>query len=113
MTTWSPASSPRGSILITYLAPRAIGDFVVTTDTRMMERPLLPGRSYDYPLTLLSNQGYKGTVGLSVKAYPGLDGMQASFAPASMALDGLAESKFSLASRQRAFHSPSPGGEGS
>jgi hypothetical protein len=73
-----------------------IGDFVVTTDTRMMERPLLPGRSYDYPLTLLSNQGYKGTVGLSVTSSPGLDGMQASFAPASVGLDGLAESKFSL-----------------
>ncbi|MGD1102488.1 MAG: discoidin domain-containing protein [Terriglobia bacterium] len=73
-----------------------IGDFVVTTDTRLMERPLLPGRSYDYPLTLLSNQGYKGTVGLSVTASPGLDGMQASFAPASVGLDGLAETKFSL-----------------
>jgi hypothetical protein len=73
-----------------------IGDFVVTTDTRLVVRPLLPGRSYDYPLTLLSNQGYKGTVGLSVKANPGLDGMQASFAPQSVALDGWGESKFSL-----------------
>lgn len=73
-----------------------IGDFVVTTETRLMERPLVPGRGYEYPLTLLSNQGYKGTVGLSVKAYPGLDGLQASFAPASVGLDGLAESKLSL-----------------
>ncbi|MGA3167521.1 MAG: discoidin domain-containing protein [Terriglobia bacterium] len=73
-----------------------IGDFVVTTDTRLMQRPLLPGRSYDYPLTLLSNQGYKGTVGLSVTASPGLNGMQANFAPASVGLDGLAETKFSL-----------------
>jgi hypothetical protein len=73
-----------------------IGDFVVTTDTKLMERPMLAGRSYDYPLTLLSNQGYKGTIGLSVKAYPGLGGMQANFAPASVALDGLAESKFTL-----------------
>ena len=73
-----------------------IGDFVVTTDTKLMERPMLAGHSYDYPLTLLSNQGYKGTIGLSVKAYPGLGGMQANFAPVSMALDGLAESKFTL-----------------
>ena len=73
-----------------------IGDFVVTTDTKLMERPMLAGRSYDYPLTLLSNQGYKGTIGLSVKAYPGMGGMQANFAPASVALDGLAESKFTL-----------------
>jgi hypothetical protein len=73
-----------------------IGDFVVTTDTRLMERPFVPGRSYDYPLTLLSNQGYKGTVGLSVTASPGLNGLQASFAPASVGVDGLAEAKFSL-----------------
>ena len=73
-----------------------IGDFVVTTDADLMQRPFQPGRSYDYPLTLLSNQGYKGTVGLSVKANPGLDGLQASFAPASVGLDGLAETKFSL-----------------
>ncbi|MGD0008241.1 MAG: hypothetical protein ABSE93_06835, partial [Terriglobia bacterium] len=73
-----------------------IGDFVVTTDPRLMERPFVPGRSYDYPLSLLSNQGYKGTLTLSVKANPGLDGMQSSFAPQSVALDGLAESKFSL-----------------
>jgi len=61
-----------------------IGDFVVTTDARLMERPLLPGRSYDYPLTLLSNQGYKGTVELSVRVTPGPEGTQARFAPASV-----------------------------
>jgi len=73
-----------------------VGDFVVTTDARLMERPLLPSRSYEYPLTLLSNQGYKGTIGLSVTANPGLNGMQASFVPASVNLNGLAESKFTL-----------------
>jgi len=73
-----------------------IGDFVVTTETRLMERPFQPGRSYDYPLTLLSNQGYKGTVALSIKSSPGLEGMQASFVPASVALDGLAETKLSV-----------------
>ena len=74
-----------------------VGDFVVTTEPGLLQRPFVPGRSYDYPLSLLSNQGYKGTLNLSVKANPGLDGMQSSFAPASVALDGLAESKFSLA----------------
>jgi len=73
-----------------------VGDFVVTTDARLLERPLLPGRTYEYPLTLLSNQGYKGTIGLSVTANPGLNGMQASFAPASVNLNGLAEGKFTL-----------------
>jgi hypothetical protein len=83
-----------------------IGDFVVTTDPRLMERPFVPGRNYDYPLSLLSNQGYKGTLTLSVKANPGLDGMQSSFAPASVALDGLAESKFSLALPANALFTP-------
>jgi len=73
-----------------------VGDFVVTTDARLMERPMVSGRNYEYPLTLLSNQGYKGTVGLSVTANPGLNGMQASFAPASVNLNGLAEGKFML-----------------
>jgi hypothetical protein len=73
-----------------------IGEFVVTTDTRLIQRPFVPGHSYDYPLSLLSNQGYKGTIGLSVRANPGLSGMQASFTPASVALDGLAESNFTL-----------------
>ncbi|MGD0012267.1 MAG: discoidin domain-containing protein [Terriglobia bacterium] len=83
-----------------------IGDFVVTTDPRLLERPFVPGRSYDYPFSLLSNQGYKGTLTLSVKANPGLDGMQSSFAPASVALDGLAESKFSLALPANALFTP-------
>jgi hypothetical protein len=83
-----------------------IGDFVVTTDPRLMERPFVPGRNYEYPLSLLSNQGYKGTLSLSVKANPGLDGMQASFAPDSVALDGLAESKFSLALPANALFTP-------
>ncbi len=73
-----------------------IGDFVVTTDTRLMERPVAPGRSYDYPLSLLSNQGYKGTISLSSSASPGVPGMQASFNPSSVNLDGLAEAKLSV-----------------
>jgi hypothetical protein len=83
-----------------------IGDFVVTTDPRLLERPFVPGRNYDYPLSLLSNQGYKGTLSLSVKANPGLDGMQSTFAPQSVALDGLAESKFSLALPANALFTP-------
>ena len=83
-----------------------IGDFVVTTEPGLLQRPFVPGRSYDYPLSLLSNQGYKGAVSLSVKATPGLDGMQSSFAPQSVALDGLAESKFSLALPANALFTP-------
>jgi hypothetical protein len=42
------------------------GAFVITTDQRLKSQPMIPGRSFVYPLTLLSNQGYKGTVRLAM-----------------------------------------------
>jgi hypothetical protein len=65
-----------------------LGDFVVTTDARLVDRPAVPGRTYSYPLTLLSNAGYKGTVSLSAAAAPGLTGLQARFDPPSVTLAG-------------------------
>ena len=41
-----------------------LGDFVVTTETQLLQRAAVPGRTYMYPLTLLSNPGYSGTVNL-------------------------------------------------
>jgi hypothetical protein len=65
-----------------------LGDFVVTTDSWLLNRSAVPGRAYQYPLTLLSNQGYRGTVSLSASSSPGLAGLQARFDPASVALSG-------------------------
>jgi hypothetical protein len=74
-----------------------LGDFVVTTETALAERPMVPGRSYTYPLTLLSNQGYKGTVNLSVASSPGIEGLQHRLEPPSVNLTDLAQSTLTLA----------------
>ncbi len=73
-----------------------LGDFVVTTDARLVDRAAVPGRTYWYPLTLLSNAGYKGTVNLGAASSPGLPGLQARFEPASVALSGEGASALTL-----------------
>ncbi len=73
-----------------------LGDFVVTTDARLVDRAAVPGRTYSYPLTLLSNAGYKGTVSLSAASAPGLPGLQARFEPPSVALSGEGASALTL-----------------
>ncbi len=73
-----------------------LGDFVVTTDARLTDRAVVPGRTYQYPLTLLSNAGYKGTVNLNAASSPGLTGLQARFEPASVALSGEGASALTL-----------------
>jgi hypothetical protein len=73
-----------------------LGDFVVTTDSWLLDRPAVPGRAYSYPLTLLSNQGYKGTVSLNAASVPGLQNLQARFEPPSVALAGEASSMLTL-----------------
>jgi hypothetical protein len=65
-----------------------LGDFIITTDSRLLNRPAVPGRGYSYPLTLISNKGYKGTVSLNAASSPGLPGLLARFEPASVPLSG-------------------------
>jgi len=47
-----------------------LGDFVITTEQRLKVQPMVPGRPYVYPLTLLSNQGYSGAIKLSIASAP-------------------------------------------
>jgi hypothetical protein len=47
-----------------------LGDFVITTDQALKSQWMTPGRTYSYPLTLLSNQGYKGAIKLSLAVAP-------------------------------------------
>jgi hypothetical protein len=83
-----------------------LGDFVVTTDSRLLDRPAVPGRTYAYPLTLFSNQGYKGTVNLSAASAPGLTGLQARFDPASVAVSGEGASTLTLTLPPNARQAP-------
>jgi hypothetical protein len=47
-----------------------IGDFIITTDEKLRSQPMVPGKTYTYPLTLLSNHGYKGDIKLTFKSDP-------------------------------------------
>ncbi|PYL86159.1 MAG: hypothetical protein DMF17_06570 [Verrucomicrobia bacterium] len=47
-----------------------IGDFILTTEEKLKSQVMVPGKTYNYPLILLSNHGYKGDVKLSFKADP-------------------------------------------
>jgi hypothetical protein len=73
-----------------------LGDFILTTDTRLVERGIVPGRTYVYPLKVISNQGFKGTVTLSLSSTPGLPGMTHRFEPASVAVTALAQSTLTV-----------------
>jgi len=47
-----------------------LADFVLTTEQTLRTRVMAAGQTFRYPLTLLSNQGYKGTVHLTAAAVP-------------------------------------------
>ena len=64
-----------------------LGDFVIATEERLKRQPIVPGRTYTYPLTLLSNQAYKGHVNLSLSASPADATLGASLAPNAIDLD--------------------------
>jgi hypothetical protein len=47
-----------------------IGDFVITTEERLKSQWMTAGQVYGYPLTVLSNQAYKGTIKLTATVSP-------------------------------------------
>ena len=63
-----------------------IGDFIITTDEKLRTQPMIPGKTYKYPLTLLSNRGYKGDVKLSFKSDPADPTITAHFDSDTIAL---------------------------
>jgi hypothetical protein len=73
-----------------------LGDFVVSTDASLLYRVSKPGQTYAYPLSLLSNLFYKGTVSLAVKSRPGVEGIRATVDPPSVALAGEGQSTLTV-----------------
>jgi hypothetical protein len=73
-----------------------IGSFAVTTEPRLVTRGVQAGQTYTYPLSLLSNLGYKGTVSLSAAPSPAMPGLQARFEPATVDVTSLQESAFTV-----------------
>jgi F5/8 type C domain/von Willebrand factor type A domain len=47
-----------------------LADFVIATEERLKNQLMMPGQTFAYPLKLLSNQGYQGTVSLKVTSTP-------------------------------------------
>jgi hypothetical protein len=73
-----------------------LGDFVLTTPTSLLQRAAVPGRTYTYPLTLLSNLGYQGTVTFSASLVGGVTGVDSRFEPATVVLAGESASALSV-----------------
>ncbi len=73
-----------------------VGSFAVTTEPRLVTRGVQAGQTYTYPLALLSNLGYKGTVSLSAAPTPAMPGLQARFEPATVEVTSLQESAFTV-----------------
>jgi hypothetical protein len=73
-----------------------IGSFAVTTEPRLVTRGVQPGQTYTYPLSLLSNLGYKGTVSLAAAPTPAMPGLQTRFEPATVEVTSLQESVFTV-----------------
>jgi hypothetical protein len=73
-----------------------LSDFILTTDERLKRQPMVPGRSYTYPLTLLSNQGYKGTIALALGGSPSDAGVQYQFDPARVDLGEIAKTRLTV-----------------
>jgi hypothetical protein len=73
-----------------------IGNFVVTTEPRLLSRGVQAGQSYTYPLALLSNLGYKGTVTLAPSVTPAVPGLQVRFEPPTVEVTSLQESQFTV-----------------
>ncbi|MCX6544137.1 MAG: hypothetical protein NTV05_06935 [Acidobacteria bacterium] len=72
-----------------------LADFVVVTEPALLQRGAVAGRSYTYPLTILANMGYTGTVNLSAAPVAGAPGVAARFDPPTVAVN--VEGKSTLA----------------
>ena len=69
-----------------------IGDFIIATDSSLKTQPMVPGKTYTYPLTLLSNQGYKGQVKLAITSDPADQTLTPQFNPQAVALTEISNS---------------------
>jgi hypothetical protein len=63
-----------------------LADFVIATEQRLKNQLMMPGQTFAYPLKLLSNQGYQGTVSLKVTSTPADPTFDIRLEPDSVAL---------------------------
>ena len=65
-----------------------VGNFVVVTEPRLLARAVQPGQSYTYPLSVLPNLKYTGTVKLTAAGTPAGAGLEARIEPATVTVAG-------------------------
>ncbi len=65
-----------------------VGSFVVVTEPRLFSRGVQAGQSYTYPLSVLPNLKYKGTVNLTTTMTPAAAGLGARIEPATVTVAG-------------------------
>jgi len=73
-----------------------LNDFVITTAQQLKDQPMVPGRTYTYPLTLLSNQGYKGTIKLAITSTPPDASLTERFEPETVELSEISNSTLTV-----------------
>ena len=69
-----------------------MGDFIVTTEQSLKTQPMVQGKTYTYPLTLLSNQGYQGQIKLALMSYPADQTLTPQFNPQAVDLTEISNS---------------------
>jgi hypothetical protein len=85
------------------LCSAKLGDFVIATDEPLKSQPMIPGRSYRYPLTLLSNQGYQGKVALSITPVPADPGVSWKFDADSIDLTAISKTNLLVSTTPQAL----------
>jgi hypothetical protein len=83
-----------------------VGSFVVVTEPQLARRGFLPGQTYTYPLSVLPNLQYKGTVKLGASGVAAAAGLDARIEPASVTVAG--EQKATLTVAVPATAKPAP-----
>jgi hypothetical protein len=71
---------------------QALGQFIITTTADQKSRPISPGRTFTYPISVLGNFGYSGRVALDVNVMPADAGLSAKLDSAVADLSSVDES---------------------
>jgi len=74
-----------------------VGSFVVVTEPQLARRGFQPGQRYTYPLSVIPNQKYKGTITLSAAGVAAASGLDARIEPASVTVGGEQQATLTVA----------------
>jgi hypothetical protein len=73
-----------------------LGDFVITAGNRLKSQPMVAGKTFAYPISVLGNHGYSGRISLDVSVVPDDPAMSVTLESAVADLTTVDESATSL-----------------